>query len=67
MHVLIFNDRIAGRFNTREAAWVEGERLARLAFKRGQSSAMRVQWERPLPRTEREADEEAHRERVGSM
>ena len=67
MYVLIFNDRVAGRFETREGAWAEQERLAALAFKRGESCTSRVGWESPMPRTEQEADEAAYRDRVGSM
>jgi hypothetical protein len=58
-HVLVFNDRIAGRFLTRKAAWAEQGRLSALAFKRGESCTSRIRWEPPMPQTEQEANEAA--------
>ena len=52
--VLCVNDRIAGRFTTRNATETEEERVCRLALKDGHAVTTRIFWDPPMPETEQE-------------
>jgi hypothetical protein len=64
MYELRCNGRIAGRFATKAGAQAEETRLGHLAQKRGDGIVTRIVY---VPDTEQEANEDAYRDRVGSM